>query len=229
MDASKRRMMMTGVAAGLAGSAFITLWFVAVGAAQGGLYDLGRQLAVGTGPMLAFLAFPKAPAGLVLAYVAFQFALFALLGACGAWALTYGRRDTLALAPLSLATLAAMVFFIALLFGAGPAQTVAFPAWKLMLGDFMAVAIMAIVFLSGEARFAGDITQAWRGVLGMEMGVICPRTGGHATIRVDLSRHLIQACSNWPKDYECRRECARETYTGDAPIGASGAATRSGA
>jgi hypothetical protein len=192
MKDSTRRVMLDGALGGLFAAAAIMVWLVIVAAAAGGL----------SGFYAVFAS----------AYLPLHFAAFAAIGAVGGLLTTEGEWDTTLFPPNGIFVVALTIFLIAIVMILGPAESVALPWWNAMIGDFVATATIYAILLGRHPQLAQDIREAWHGAIGAPTQVICPETHAAAVIRIDPVHGTIQACSRWPRCYDCPRDCAGRNY-----------------
>jgi|GEM_PF-6106796 hypothetical protein len=191
MKDSTKRVMLDGAIGGLFGAAAIMAWLAVVAAVTGTL----------SGFYTVFAS----------AYLPLHFAAFAAIGAIGGLVLTEGKWDTALFPPVGIFVTALSIFLVAVVMILGPAESVALPWWNAMVGDLVATATIYSVLLGRHPRIAEDFREAWRGVIGVRTQVICPQTHAPAIVRIDPIRGTIQACSRWPRCYDCPRNCASRT------------------
>lgn len=191
MNDSKTRMLFDGAIAGLVGATAIIAWLAIVAAAAGNL--------------AAFAAVFGS------SYLAIHYAAFAGIGAVSGLLLTEGEWYTALFQPVAIFFVGLNVFLISVVMILGPAERVALPWWNVIVGDFVALAGIATFILVRHPQIARDMREAWRGVIGVDIGVTCPQSKEAVHLKVDPETGAIQCCSRWPARYNCPRNCVPET------------------
>ncbi len=202
-----KRLITDGALGGLAGGFVMALWFFAVDALHGDLPQTARALAAASGRLLPGISAQTSFVSPLAVYLVAHMAAFTLIGVVAVLTLAYGRRDIALFVPLTVFIVGMEVFLGAAFMMFGPAAAVALPWWKVMVGDLAAAATVLAVIVRREPQIASDLVESWRATWGDTTTVTCPDTGAPAVIAFNAQRGVICRCSNWPRRYDCEREC----------------------
>ncbi|HZO80654.1 MAG TPA: hypothetical protein VFB33_03085 [Candidatus Binataceae bacterium] len=197
-----------GLLAGLFGAVVVIASFMLLDMARGAV--VAAPAPEGGADLTAYFWRTMATGGML-------FAAFSLIGVAGEWLLRRGERDASRLPPITVFVAALFVFAIVGALLLGPAAEHALPWWKVMLAALAGGAAMIGYLLSREPVLAHDAWQAWHGLLGRRVEVICPETRAPTMITVDQRSGWIQSCARWPARYTCARNCVERRPETDQP------------
>lgn len=202
----ERMSVADGLLAGLFGAVVVITFFMFVDIARGG----GAGVPAGGGDLTAYFWRTMGVGGLL-------FAAFALIGVAGEWLLRRGERDASRLPPITVFVAALFVFGIVGALLLGPAAEQALPWWKVTVAALAGAAAMITYLMSREPILAHDARQAWHGLLGRRIEVICPETHAPTAITLDERSGWVQSCARWPQRYLCARNCVEHRPETDKP------------
>ena len=176
MKPGKFRTIIDGAVAGLIGGAVIALWFFVFDAAHGEPMRTPELLAAALLHGSSAATLSGAGWTLVAQYAVAHFAVFALIGVCGAMMLSAAEDNPELFPALFIFTCAFEVFFIFVLMLFGPAAQAATLWWKGLIGNFMATAAMLAFFFWRQPALAERLLGPWVAVV--REGVVAGIIGG---------------------------------------------------
>jgi hypothetical protein len=207
----ERMTVADGLVAGLFGAVVVIACFMFVDIARGGM-TAAPISSEGGANLTAYFWRTMAVGGVL-------FAAFALVGVAGEWLLRRGERDASRLPPITVFVTALFVFGIVAALLLGPAAAHALPWWKVIAAALAGGAAMMGYLLTREPILAHDTWQAWHGLIGRRMEVICPETRSPTTITLHERSGWIESCARWPAHYTCARNCVEHRVEADKPKG----------
>ncbi len=196
-----------GLLAGLFGAVVVITCFMLLDVARGAMAVAAPE---GGADLTAYFWRTMGIGGLL-------FAAFALIGVAGEWLLRRGERDASRLPPITVFVTALFVFGIVGALLLGPAAADALPWWKVTVAALAGGGAMIGYLLTREPVLAHDAWQAWHGLIGRRMEVICPETRAPTAIVLHQRSGWIQSCARWPQRYTCARNCVEHRPEADKP------------
>ncbi len=160
-----RRILRSGVTAGLLGAAAVALWFLIFDAVRGQLFETPSLLVGGliygaTGPAL-----PAASWLLVAQYTVLHVIAFIAFGIVAAALIVAAEREPGLVIALIIFFAGFEVFLIALVMFHGPTLLAAVSWWSILAGNLLATAVMLTYFFLRHEALGRRLLGAWVGVV----------------------------------------------------------------